>query len=260
MPASIELKNVSFRYGESEDWILKDVSLKIEPGECIAITGPSGSGKTTLLKIVLGLLEPTEGEVLYGGKKIRSIGFDGYRSLAGSVMQEDCLVQGTIYDNIALFDDVQDEARIKEAARKARVLTEIEKMPMGFNSLVGDLGSGLSGGKKQRVMLARALYRSPKFLVLDEATSHLDKENEESIARELASMEITRLVVAHRKETVDAANRVVILFGGKLISDISKNSENAQEQLAVSKLSIADRVKAMLQESGLAQHPQLTAT
>jgi ATP-binding cassette, subfamily B, bacterial CvaB/MchF/RaxB len=212
----IELRNVSFRYGEGEPWILKDTSLVLEPGESVAIVGPSGCGKTTLLKIILGLRKPVEGEVLYGGLPVRQLGLQNYRRLIGTVMQEDTLLAGSIADNISFFDVHSDMARVDECAKLAAVHDDIVRMPMGYQTLVGDMGSSLSGGQKQRVLLARALYKQPKVLALDEATSHLDIANEKQVTQALSKMQITRMIVAHRPETIAGAQRVVVLQDGKV--------------------------------------------
>jgi ATP-binding cassette, subfamily B, bacterial CvaB/MchF/RaxB len=212
----IELRNVSFRYGEGEPWILKDTSLVLEPGESVAIVGPSGCGKTTLLKIILGLRKPVEGEVLYGGLPVRQLGLHNYRRLIGTVMQEDTLLAGSILDNITFFDVQADPARAEACAKLAAVHGDVTRMPMGYQTLVGDMGSSLSGGQKQRVLLARALYKQPKVLALDEATSHLDIANEKLVTQELARMQITRIIVAHRPETIAGAQRVVVMQEGKV--------------------------------------------
>jgi ATP-binding cassette, subfamily B, bacterial CvaB/MchF/RaxB len=212
----IELRNVSFRYGEGEPWILKDTSIVLEPGESVAIVGPSGCGKTTLLKIILGLRKPVEGEVLYGGLPVRQLGLHNYRRLIGTVMQEDTLLAGSILDNITFFDVQAEPARAEACAKLAAVHADITRMPMGYQTLVGDMGSSLSGGQKQRVLLARALYKQPKVLALDEATSHLDIANEKLVTQELARMQITRIIVAHRPETIAGAQRVVVMQDGKV--------------------------------------------
>ena len=209
--ASIELRNVSFRYAEGEPWILKDCNLRIEAGESVAIVGPSGCGKSTLAKIVLGLLLPTEGEVCFGGIDIRKLGLDNYRQWVGAVMQDDQLFAGSIADNISFFDPEASPAKVEAAARLAAIHDDAAAMPMGYQSLVGDMGSSLSGGQKQRVILARALYRRPKLLVLDEATSHLDIDRERIVNKAIQRLEITRIVVAHRPETVATTQKIVQL-------------------------------------------------
>jgi ATP-binding cassette subfamily B protein RaxB len=216
LDSSIELRNVSFRYGEGEPWILRNANFRIEAGESVAVTGPSGAGKTTLLKLALGLLKPSEGEVLYGGMPVRQLGLANFRRQIGTVMQEDALLTGSLADNIAFFDVQPDQARIEACARLAQLHADICRMPMGYQTLVGDLGSGLSGGQKQRLLLARALYKQPRVLALDEATSHLDLGNERAVTAALSELPLTRLVIAHRPETIAGAQRVVQLLGGQV--------------------------------------------
>ena len=212
--AAIDVRNVSFRYADGEPWILRNCSLTIPAGESVALVGPSGCGKTTLAKIILGLLQPEEGEVLYGGIDIRRLGLGRYRNQVGAVMQDDQLFAGSIADNIACFDVESSPLRIEAAARLAAIHDDIAKMPMGYQSLVGDMGSALSGGQKQRVLLARALYREPALLVLDEATSHLDIERERQINAAVTRMPITRIVIAHRPETIASVQRALLVANG----------------------------------------------
>lgn len=212
---SVEVKNLSFRYAEGEPWILKDCSFRIEAGESAAIVGPSGCGKTTLAKLILGLLEPTEGEVHFGGVDIRKLGPDTYRRQIGAVMQDDQLFAGSIADNISFFDPQATHTQIEAAARLAAIHDDIAAMPMGYQSLVGDMGSSLSGGQKQRVILARALYRQPRLLVLDEATSHLDMECERQVSSAVQRFMLTRIVIAHRPETATSADKALLLTNGK---------------------------------------------
>jgi ATP-binding cassette subfamily B protein RaxB len=212
----IELRNVSFRYGHGEPWVLKNASLKIEAGEHMAVTGPSGAGKTTLLKIALGLMPPTAGEVLYGGIAIKHLGLANYRRQIGTVMQEDALLSGSLADNISFFDVQPDQARVEACATQAQLHGDIVRMPMGYQTLVGDLGSGLSGGQKQRLLLARALYKQPRVLALDEATSHLDLHNERAVTAALSHLRLTRLIIAHRPETIAGAQRVVMVRDGQV--------------------------------------------
>jgi ATP-binding cassette subfamily B protein RaxB len=216
LPASLELRNVSFRYGEGESWLLREASFKVEAGQIVAVTGPSGCGKTTLLKLMLGLLQPTEGEVLYGGVPIRQLGLANVRRRIGTVMQEDVLLTGSLADNISFFDPRPSTQRVEACARLAQLHADIVKMPMGYHTLVGDLGNGLSGGQKQRLLLARALYKQPSVLALDEATSHLDVGNERAVTLTLGGMRLTRLVIAHRPETIAGAQRVVQIRDGQV--------------------------------------------
>ncbi len=217
LPASLELRNVSFRYAEGEPWILKDANFRIEAGENVAVTGPSGAGKTTLLKILLGLLPPNEGEVLYGGVPVRHLGVRNFRRQIGTVMQEDTLLTGSLADNISFFDSQPDMGRIQACAALAQLHEDIRRMPMGYQTLVGDLGTGLSGGQKQRLLLARAIYKQPRVLALDEATSHLDIANERAVTAALSQMKLTRLVIAHRPETIAGAQRVVQVRDGQVL-------------------------------------------
>lgn len=214
--ASVELVNVSFRYAEGEPWILTDCNICIEAGESVAIVGPSGCGKSTLAKIVLGLLQPTSGEVRFGGVDIRKLGLETYRQWVGAVMQDDQLFAGAIADNISFFDPAATAVKVQDAARLAAIDDDISAMPMGYQSLVGDMGSSLSGGQKQRVIVARALYRMPGMLVLDEATSHLDPQCARTIDHLIDSIAITRLIITHRVDTVMTTDRALHMQGGKI--------------------------------------------
>ncbi|WP_280152261.1 peptidase domain-containing ABC transporter [Piscinibacter sp. XHJ-5] len=210
--ADVELRNVSFRYSEFEAPILHGVNLRIEEGESVAIVGPSGCGKTTLLKLILGILKPTEGEVLVGGVDIATLG-TRYRDLVGAVMQEDELFAGSVADNICFFDLEPDRQRLEACARLAAIEADILAMPMGYNTLIGDMGTVLSGGQKQRVLLARALYKQPRILALDEATSHLDVDRERSVNEAVRGLKLTRICIAHRAETIAMSGRVIALWG-----------------------------------------------
>ena len=218
----IEIKNLSFRYSDSEPFVLKELNVKIPAGQCVAITGPSGCGKTTLLKLLLGLLEPTEGTISIGGVELKQLGLHNYRQLLGTVMQDDQLFAGSIADNICFFDPAPDQQHVAECALQAAIHHEIAAMPMAYHTLVGDIGTGLSGGQKQRLLLARALYRQPKLLVLDEATSHLDIWNEQAVNAAITKLDLTRIIVAHRPETIAMAQRVIVLQGGAVVQDVLK--------------------------------------
>ena len=217
----IELRNVSFQYAETDPFVLEGISFIIEPGEFVTIMGPSGGGKTTLIKIMLGLLEPTRGEVLIDGVALSTIGPRAYREHVGAVMQEDMLLSGSIADNICFFDPSFDEERMIKCAELARIHEEIMTMPMTYNSLVGDMGSSLSGGQKQRIMLARALYRQPEILFLDEGTAHLDVENEKRINTSLKGFKMTRISVAHRPEISSGADRI-LWIAKSLVRDLRR--------------------------------------
>ena len=189
-----------------------DFDFDVEPGECVAIVGPSGAGKTTLLKILAGLLPPTDGTVLLDRIPITAIGMEHYRSQIGCVLQDDRLFAGSVADNISAFHPAADPDRVQHAAKLAAVHDEIMRMPMGYQTLVGDMGNALSGGQIQRVVLARALYRGPRILLLDEATSHLDHDNECSINRAVRSLPMARIIVAHRRSTIAMADRTVPIW------------------------------------------------
>lgn len=212
----IELRDVFYRYAPSDPLVLDGLNLVIKPGEHIAITGPSGGGKSTLVKLLLGLVEPVAGEILIDGLPLSRFGYKSYYSQIAAVLQEDSLFAGTIADNIALFDDQVNTEQLITAAAAASIHDDILAMPMQYETLVGDMGSTLSGGQKQRILLARALYRRPKILIMDEGTAHLDVRLEQAVNTAISKMGITRVIIAHRQETIAQAERVVVMFGGKL--------------------------------------------
>lgn len=221
-PASprIEVESLSFRYADGEPWVLKDCSFTVEAGESVAIIGGSGCGKTTLVKLMLGLLKPTAGRIRVGGLDLHQVGPRNIRGIVGAVMQDDQLFAGSIADNISFFDPAHDQERIEAAARLAAIHDEIAAMPMGYHGLIGDMGSSLSGGQKQRVILARALYRDPKLLFLDEATSHLDVMKERLVNDAVKQLKLTKVIVAHRPETIQSADRVLVLDQGRVVQEL----------------------------------------
>lgn len=222
--AEVSVQNLAFRYSFGEPWVLQDVSFTIKDGESVAIIGPSGCGKTTLVKVLLGLLAPNEGSIRIGGFDLHKTGPENVRTMIGVVMQDDHLFSGTISENICLFSPESDIEQIESAAKLAAVHDEIMAMPMGYQTLIGDMGNSLSGGQKQRIMLARALYRRPRILILDEATSHLDVAKERLVNESVQNLRITKIIIAHRPETIASADRVVALEKGGRIREFMQPS------------------------------------
>jgi len=207
----LRFENVSFRYSPQDRVILKDVSFHVNEGESLAVIGASGSGKTTIAKLLLGLVKPTSGEIYYYGDEISSLDLVEYRSVFGAVMQDDQIMAGTLAQNIALFEDNYNMDAVADAAKVAQIHDDIIAMPLGYYTYVGDMGSTLSGGQKQRLLLARAMYKKPRILLLDEATSHLDIRSETLVSDAIKRMSITRVIIAHRPETIASACRILDL-------------------------------------------------
>jgi ATP-binding cassette subfamily B protein RaxB len=217
LSTDIELKDLCFRYGAGEPEILKTVNLKVAEGEMIAFTGPSGGGKTTLLKLMMGLYEPTSGKLVIGGKTMERGHLPSWRKRIASVAQDDMLFAGSLAENIAFFDPEIDMAAVERAARLAAIHQDIAAMPLGYETLVGDMGSALSGGQKQRVLLARALYAEPDILFVDEGTAHLDAQSEAAVMAALADLKITRIFVAHRSRAIAAADKIYVVRNGSVV-------------------------------------------
>lgn len=212
---SLELENMWFRYSNDDPWLLKGITLRIEGNESVAITGKSGCGKSTLLKLMQGLLVPTKGSIAFDGSLLRDVTRQ-YRGLIGAVQQSEELFVGTIAENISFFDAPLDMAKVEQSAKLANIDADIKNMPMQYNTLITDTGLSFSGGQKQRILLARALYKEPRILFLDEATSHLDAETEEAINAVVGALKITRILAAHRRNTIDTCDRVLVLKDGLL--------------------------------------------
>jgi ATP-binding cassette subfamily B protein RaxB len=216
---SISAEGLCFRYGPEEPLLFDNLDLTIEAGEHVAIVGPSGVGKSTLLKVLTGLYRATGGTVRIDGRPLDYWGPRAVRGLLGVVMQDDELLLGSIAENVAFFDEHIDIDRVWECLAAAGFESDVQQFPLTLDTMVGDMGSALSGGQKQRLLIARALYRRPRMLILDEATSHLDLASERTIVATLNSLRITRIVVAHRPDTIAAADRVLRLGGGNLVEE-----------------------------------------
>ena len=211
----LSLHQVSFQYDAFSPWVVQGLNLTVHAGEKVVLVGPSGCGKSTVLKLMMGLIQPSKGELRLDNKPLHEFGLQNYREVLAAVRQEDVLLSGSILDNICFFDDEVDLNWVYTVAEWCGVHESIRAFTMGYETLVGDMGSSLSGGQKQRILLARALYKKPKILFLDEATSHLDAENERIINQALKQLNITQVMVAHRTETINMADRVIRLVENK---------------------------------------------
>lgn len=210
-PVSLETTDLSYRYDSQLAPVFSGLYLSVTPGESVAITGTSGAGKTTLMKVLCGLFEPDTGKVLVNGTDIRQLGINNYHRMIACVMQDDRLFSGSIRENICGFSEEMDETWMIECARASYIHDVIIKMPMGYETLIGELGEGLSGGQKQRIFIARALYRRPCILFMDEATSSLDTDSERFVNVAIKNMNITRIIIAHRETTLRTVDRVILI-------------------------------------------------
>ena len=215
----VEIDHVSFRYTDETPYVLNDISLKVRAGEYIAIVGRTGCGKSTLVRLLLGFEKPEKGAILYDGKNIDRLDLPSLRKKIGTVMQDAGLFQGEIYQNIVITAPELTLEDAWEAAEKAGIADDIRAMPMGMNTLVSEGQGGISGGQKQRLMIARAIAPKPKLLIFDEATSALDNKTQKQVSEALDAMGCTRIVIAHRLSTIRHCDRILVMDGGKIIED-----------------------------------------
>ena len=225
----IEIDDVSFRYDESSAWAVRGVSVEIEPGMKVALVGRTGSGKSSLAKLILGLYEPTHGEVRFDGIPLAELDHRTVRAQCGVVMQEPRVFNGTIRQNIAFHDPAMSLATIVRAAKLAELHDDIMRMPMSYDTLIAEGGSALSGGQRQRLAIARALAREPNVLVLDEATSDLDTATERLVADHLRDQGASSVVIAHRLSTVRDADLILVLDRGTVVEHGDHDSLLARE-------------------------------
>lgn len=212
----LDLENLSYAYPGASVKTLNSINMRIEPGELIAITGPSGAGKSTLMKLMCGLLRPDEGYVKIDGTEIGRFGLRQYRDICAGVLQTDQLLSGSILDNICLFDEMPDHQWMQQVAQMAGIDRFVASLPMGYNSLVGDMGSVMSAGQAQRILLARAFYKKAKLLFLDEATANLDPDTENFVLAQLRQLGTTIIMVTHRAAPVSLADRILVCDNAKL--------------------------------------------
>ena len=219
LSGGIELTNVSFRYNENMPLILDNMSLKIRPGQYVAIVDKTGCGKSTLMRLLLGFEKPQKGAVYYDGRDIERIDLKSLRRRIGVVMQNGKLFSGDIYSNIVISAPWLTQSDAWDAAEKAGIADDIRRMPMGMNTIISEGSGGISGGQRQRLMIARAIAPKPKILMLDEATSALDNLTQKRVSESLDSLKCTRIVIAHRLSTIKQCDRILVLDGGKITED-----------------------------------------
>lgn len=229
---AIEVKQLCYRYSDTDPLLFDNISFSICAGESVAIIGPSGCGKTTLAKLMLGLLQAESGKIVVDGIDIRHLGLQHYRQQVAAVMQHDQLMSGSLAENIAFFDPQMNLDKVTQCAKLAGIHQDIMAMPMAYNALIGDMGSSLSGGQQQRLHLARALYRRPKLLLLDEATSSLDIQLENHVNSSIKKLNITRIIIAHRPETIQSADRILLLCDRKVSDVTAQYRENLMQKIA----------------------------
>lgn len=234
LSGGIELNNISFRYNENMPLVVDNLSVKIRPGQYVAIVGSTGCGKSTLMRLMLGFEKPQKGAVYYDGRDLSAIDLKSLRSKIGVVMQNGKLFQGDIYSNIIISAPQLTIDQAWEAAEMAGIAEDIRKMPMGMHTVISEGSGGVSGGQRQRLMIARAIAPKPRILMFDEATSALDNLTQKIVSDSLAKLKCTRIVIAHRLSTIRACDRILYLEKGKILEDgtydelIRKNGKFAE--------------------------------
>ena len=216
---SIELNHVSFRYTDETPYVINDISLRIKSGEYVAIVGSTGCGKSTLVRLLLGFEKPEKGAIYYDGKDMAGLDLPSLRQKIGTVMQDAGLFQGDIYSNIVISAPQLTVDDAWNAAEKAGIADDIRAMPMGMNTMISEGQGGISGGQRQRLMIARAIAPKPKLLIFDEATSALDNKTQKQVSEALDAMGCTRIVIAHRLSTIKHCDRILVLEGGKITEE-----------------------------------------
>jgi ABC-type bacteriocin/lantibiotic exporter with double-glycine peptidase domain len=210
---------VYFRYNENSPYILNDLSIKIRAGEYVAIVGRTGCGKSTLMRLLLGFEKPEKGAIYYDGKDLNRLDLRSVRRKIGSVIQSGGLFQGDIFSNIIISAPELTLEDAWEAAEIAGIADDIRAMPMGMHTIISEGQGGISGGQKQRLMIARAVAPKPKILMFDEATSALDNKTQKQVSDALDKLRCTRIVIAHRLSTIRHCDRILLLDGGKIVED-----------------------------------------
>uniref|UniRef100_A0AAU6WNX5 ATP-binding cassette domain-containing protein n=2 Tax=Chryseobacterium TaxID=59732 RepID=A0AAU6WNX5_9FLAO len=236
----ISLENVNFKYDSgTEQLILKNINLKIEKNTTTAIVGESGSGKSTLLKLLLGFYFPTNGNLYLGENNIKNVNLTDWRTKCGVILQEGYIFSGSILDNITLSAEKPEPRRLNLALKVAELYDKVQSLPMNYNTKIGEIGISLSGGEKQRLLIARAIYKNPDFIFFDEATSSLDTINENKIINNLNIYleNRTSIIIAHRLSTIKNADQIIVLKDGEIIEK-GKHDELIMNQSEYYKLII----------------------